>query len=177
LQNIDEIVERCKDQDRQAQKELFERFAPKMMSVCMRYCRNEDDAKDVLQDGFVKIFTKIKSFKGESRVETWMARIMVHTSLNFIQRVRKANLFVEFNPEMEVKDEGYEADQEQPEVKEVMKAVNELPEIYRIVINMYAVDGMGHKEIANILGITEGSSKSRLSRGRQLLKKQFDNKD
>lgn len=177
MRDIDEIVERCKSRDRQAQKELFERFSPKMMSVCMRYCRNEDDAKDVLQDGFVKIFTKIKSFKGESRVETWMARIMVHTSLNFIQRVRKSKLFVEFDPNMDVKDEKYEVDREQPEVSEVMRAVEQLPEIYRIVINMYAVDGMGHKEIAKLLGITEGSSKSRLSRGRQLLKEKFERKN
>ena len=139
-----------------------------MFAVCLRYCGNEEDARDVLQDGFYKILTKIKSFKGESKLETWMTRIFINEALNRFRHGRHKFHHMEFDSNIEVEQE--ETELPSRDASEVMKAVQELPDIYRVVINMYAVDGMTHQEIGKLLGITEGSSKSRLSRARSLLK-------
>ena len=150
----EELIRRCKKNDRLAQKELFDRFSNKMMAVCMRDCKNQEDAKDILQDGFFKVLTKIKSFKGNSRLDTWMTRIFINQALNSFRHGRKKFYHEEIKAEYE----------------EAVDYEEGIPEIYRVVINMYAIDGLSHKDISQALGITEGSSKSRLSRARKLLK-------
>jgi RNA polymerase sigma-70 factor (ECF subfamily) len=149
---------------------LFEKYANKMMATCMRYCKNQEDARDLLHDGFYKIFTNIKSFKGDSRIDTWMTRVIINLALNKKRLGRNKYDHYEFDTKFEQAEAEVE---EKPyadiEAHQVLEAMNQLPEIYKIVLNMYAVDNMSHKDIAKQLGISVGSSKSRLSRGRVLL--------
>lgn len=170
----DEIIARCKDNDRAAQKMLFEKYADKMLGLCIRYCDSREDAKDLLQDGFYKVLIKIKNFKGNSSISTWMTRIFINLAINRKRSGRNKYHHQEF----ESKHESYlttEVELEhKPEANVVMNALQQLPEKYRIVINMYAIDNMSHKEIAEQLGLTVGSSKSRLSRARVLLKAQLE---
>ena len=163
----DELIKRCKQQDQMAQKELFDRFAGKMMGICLRYSKNQDDAKDLLQEGFFKVLVKIKTFKGQSKLETWMTRVFINLALNSFRKARHKYHHVELHDNIEADETETEVEEADP--KRVLDAVQQLPEIYRIVINLYAIDGLSHKEIAGMLGISEGSSKSRLSRGRKLL--------
>lgn len=167
----EELIKECKRNNRIAQKELFDRYSGKMMAVCMRYCENEEDARDILQDGFYKVLTNIKSFKGNSRIDTWMTRIFINLALNSFRHGRKKYFHHELEDNSLVDDEPEEIPHRDP--KEVLAALKELPEIYRVVINMYAVDGLSHQEISETLGITVGSSKSRLSRARVLLTKKL----
>lgn len=149
-----------------AQKELFDKYAGQMMAICLRYCKNQEDAKDLLQEGFFKVLTKIGSFKGQSRLDTWMTRIFINLALNSFRQARKKYHHTELNENLK-EEEVEEIEERDP--KKVLAALQELPEIYRVVINMYAIDGLSHKEISKLLGISEGSSKSRLSRARKLL--------
>ncbi len=165
----EELIRRCKDNDRSAQKMLFEKYANKMMATCMRYCKNQDDAKDLLQDGYYKVFTNIKSFKGGSKIDTWMTRIFINLALNKKRLGRNKYDHYEFDTKYETAIEEVEPPENNIEPETVLEALNTLPEIYKVVLNMYAVDDMSHKEIAKQLGISVGSSKSRLSRGRVLL--------
>jgi len=165
----EELIRRCKDKDQSAQKLLFEKYANKMMAICMRYCKNQDDAKDLLQEGYYKIYINIKSFKGGSKIDTWMTRIFINLALNKKRQGRFKYDHYEFDTKFEQAETDYEPSREDIEPKTVLKALNELPEIYKVVLNMYAIDNLSHKEIAKQLGISVGSSKSRLSRGRVLL--------
>jgi RNA polymerase sigma-70 factor (ECF subfamily) len=169
LINDEELIRRCQQNDRSAQKVLFEKYANKMMATCMRYCKNQEDAKDLLHEGFYKVLTKIDKFKGNSKIDTWMTRIFINLALNKTREGRYKYNHYEYDPKLEQPSEDEPEDSRQVEAHEVLKALKELPEKYRLVLNMYAVDGMSHKEIASKLGISVGSSKSRLSRGRVML--------
>ncbi len=166
----EELIQRCKDNDQSAQKMLFEKYADRMMAVCMRYCKNQEDAKDLLQDGFYKVFVNIKKFKGNSTISTWMTRVFINLALNKQRLGRNKYDHFEFDAAREqVTEESSEQETESIAPETVLMALKQLPDIYRVVLNMYAVDNMSHKEIAKKLGISVGSSKSRLSRGRVLL--------
>ena len=167
-----QLIDRCKRNDRQAQKLLFDKYSSRMLGVCLRYCKDYEDARDVMQEGFVKVFTKISTFKGESSLATWMTRIFVNLSLNRLRQARLKYQHIDIDDvhhdlagEMDDDVGGYEWDQ-----KGVLQAVQSLPDIYRTIINLYAVDGMSHQEIAKMLNVTVGTSKSRLSRARVMLK-------
>ena len=165
----EELIRRCKEHDRSAQKMLFEKYANKMMAVCIRYCKNQEDAKDLLQDGYYKVFTSIKSFKGNSKIDTWMTRIFINIALNKQRLGRNKYNHYEFDTNFEKAEMSEEVPNEEIDAKIVINALNELPDIYKVVLNLYAIDGLSHKDIAKQLGISEGSSKSRLSRGRSFL--------
>lgn len=167
----EELIKECQQNNRIAQKELFDRYSGKMMAVCLRYCDNQEDAKDLLQDGFYKVLTKIKTFKGNSRLDTWMTRIFINLALNSFRKGRKK--FYHRELDYDIADDDPPEELPQREAKDVLKAVQSLPDIYRVVINMYAIDGLSHKDISKALGISEGSSKSRLSRARVLLNKEL----
>lgn len=166
------LIKGCQKNDRNAQRELFEKYSSYMMGVCLRYCGNEEDAKDVLHDGYIKVFDSIGKFKGNSKLTTWMARIFINLSINRLRHGRLKHPHVEFDLSKEVRtQEPNTLDSNTSSSPEkVLGAVQNLPDIYRAIINMYAVDGMSHKEIANALNITVGTSKSRLSRAREMLK-------
>jgi len=143
-----------------------------MYGVCLRYCGSRDDAQDILHEGFLKIFEKIRQFEFRGSFEGWIRRIMVNTAL---ERYRNQNKFVS------IRDDSIE-DYEKPEdfdiseditAKELMEMIEDLSPQYRMVFNMYAIEGYSHKEIAELLGITEGTSKSNLSRARVILQEKI----
>ena len=178
MDRLSELIERCKKNDRKAQREIFEIYAAKMLAMCMRYCRNADDAQDMLQDGFIKVFENIGKFKSESSLDTWMSRIFINVSLNQYWKAHMKYNHVEFEGDKHDNTDRSEWDNDSDDVEEheveiVIEAIQSLPEIYRIIINLYAIDGLNHNQIAVALDISEGTSKSRLSRGRILLKEKL----
>lgn len=152
-------------------------FAKKMMGVCLRYSPSYETARDMVQDGFIKVYTKISGFKNESSVSTWMTRIFINTCLTNLDRAENRKQHLDINdPVVLNKSEQIlenEIDIENSikslPVNKVLEYINLLPEKYRIVLNMYSIDGFSHQQIAETLDIQVGSSKSRLSRARQLL--------
>jgi RNA polymerase sigma factor (sigma-70 family) len=168
---IDSLFEGCRRGDRKAQENLYKTLASRMMGVCMRYAKDTFEAEDVLQMGFVKVFQKISDFRGEGSFEGWIRRIMVNTAIeSYRKNLRNLNL-VDID---EVYDQPQNTfDMSGLELKDLLKLVQQLPSGYRLVFNMYVIEGYSHKEIAKLLGITEGASKSQLSRARAILKEKI----
>lgn len=153
--------------DRKAQSELYHRFAPKMYGVCLRYAANAEEAEDILQEGFVKVFRKLESYRSEGSFEGWVRRIFVNTAIEHFRR--KTHL----QPITEKEEETYEGSYlnalDHMAEKDIVALVQQLSPGYRTVFNMYVVEGYSHKQIAELLGISEGTSKSQLSRAKQIL--------
>jgi RNA polymerase sigma factor (sigma-70 family) len=168
----DELIQGCRKGDRRAQQALFQRLSPRMYGVCLRYCSSREDAEDLLHDGFVKVFEKIGSFKGQSALETWMTRVFVNEAISRIRKRKSRGEWFTLDAEAEVADDAEEADEPENEwdADTVMQAVAALPDKYRIIINLYAIEQRTHKEISELLGIAEGASKSQLSRARAMLR-------
>jgi RNA polymerase sigma factor (sigma-70 family) len=168
---IDDLLTRCKAGERKAQEMLYKQFASKMLGVCMRYAVDKMEAEDMLQNGFMKVFKKLDDYRGDGAFEGWIRRIMVHSSIEYY---RKHHKMVQV---MDVTDLSNEpsvnpAAMANMGVKDLMNIIQQLSPGYRMVFNLYAIDGYSHKEIAGIIGITEGASKSQLSRARTILKEQ-----
>ncbi|MFA6261769.1 MAG: sigma-70 family RNA polymerase sigma factor [Bacteroidia bacterium] len=162
-----DLIRRCIQQDTLAQNELYRRFAGKMMGVCMRYARNRTDAQDILQDSFLKVFVNLQSFKGEGSFEGWIKRIVINTSLKHYKKNLK------FKSETDI-DNAYDLGFDNQVVshmsaQEMMASVQQMPDGYRTIFNLYAIEGFQHNEIGEMLGISEGTSKSQLSRARNYL--------
>ena len=168
---IESLLEGCRRGDRKSQESLYKTLASRMMGICMRYAKDTFEAEDVLQMGFVKVFQKIAEFRGEGSFEGWIRRIMVNTAIeSYRKNLRNLNL-VDID---EVYDQAQNTfDMSGLELKDLLKLVQQLPNGYRLVFNMYAIEGYSHKEIATQLGITEGASKSQLSRARAILKEKI----
>ena len=153
--------------DRKMQHELYNRFAAKMYGVCLRYATNAEEAEDILQEGFIKVFKKIASFRGEGSFEGWIRRIFVNTA---IEHYRKKTYLQPITEHEEATVEGkYLSVLDSLAEKDIIKLVQQLSPGYRTVFNMYVVEGYTHKQIAEELGISEGTSKSQLSRAKQIL--------
>lgn len=160
-------MEGCIAGKRQAQEDLYKMFAPRMYAVCLRYSRDQDEARDNLQDGFIKVFENMKQFKGLGSFEGWVRRIMVNTAL---QKYRgHYQLYALSDQESKAGNIPVENIMESIGERELLEMIQELPPRYKLVFNMYAIEGYAHKEIAEMLGITEGTSKSNLSRARDIL--------
>ncbi len=173
------IVEKCKKQDRLSQRRVYELFYSKMMGVCLRYAKNEDEAKDILQDGFIKVFEKIDKYGFEGSFEGWLRRIIVNTAIDAYRRNKREYSL----NEAIVKDESYNAEFDEPvsiynslSIKDVVNAMQKLSPAYRTVFNLYVMEGMTHKEIANELSISEGTSKSNLAKAKLNIKKLLNKK-
>jgi RNA polymerase sigma-70 factor (ECF subfamily) len=163
------LVKKCIEGDPKAQRLLFDKFAPKMLGVCMRYAKNTEQAEDVLQEGFIKVFTKLKNYQGAGSLEGWVRRIMVNTSLD---QIRKEVKFQD-NIAMDNVDYKLELDSyvlETLQAKDLLVLINGMPEGYKVVFNMFAIEGYSHKEIAEELNISVNTSKSQYSRARSYLK-------
>jgi RNA polymerase sigma factor (sigma-70 family) len=176
LQNHEALISGCRKNDRKAQQQLFEKFASKMFGHCLRYSKNEDDAKDILQEGFIKVFEKIGTLKEASQLESWMTRVFINLALTFW---RKANKLPDFVDVLEIDAANEEIQEEKNDLtqmgpEQVLQWMHELPETYRMVLNMYAIDQMTHQEIAQSLGITVSNSKSILSRARKTLRDRLE---
>lgn len=167
--NISEIdlIKGCLENDRRMQEELYNRFAAKMYGVCLRYASNSDDAQDILQDGFVKVFRKLDSFRREGSFEGWIRRIFVNTA---IEHFRRKNYLQPVTEREESTIEGKTLSAlDGMNEKDILNLVQQLSPGYRTVFNLYVVEGYSHKEIASMLDITEGTSKSQLSRAKVIL--------
>jgi RNA polymerase sigma factor (sigma-70 family) len=162
----EKIIVGCRKGDRKAQQQLYEKFAGKMLSTCRRYTKSIEDAEEVLSNGFIKVFSKFDSYRGDGALEGWLRKIMVRESLNYI-RYQK-NLFVEVN--LEQVDQKETADSDAKESADLLiELIDRLPLGYRTVFNLFAIEGYNHKEISEMLEISEGTSKSQLSKARQQL--------
>ncbi len=168
---IDSLLEGCKKGERKAQEHLYKMLAPKMMGVCMRYAKDTYEAEDILQVGFIKVFQKVAEFRGEGSFEGWIRRIMVNSAIESYRKNLRSLNVVDID---EVHDQPQSTfDMSGLELKDLMKLVQSLSNGYRLVFNMYVIEGFSHKEIAEELGISEGASKSQLSRARAILKEKI----
>lgn len=165
----EQIVRGCLAGKREFQKKLYDTYAGKMLFVCYRYTKDKDEAQDVMQEGFIKVFKNLHTFKFLGSFEGWVRRIMVHTSIEHIRRRKQTTVFddienVVHHPESETDASGRLGE------KELVRMLHLLPDGYRTVFNLYVIEGYAHKEIAQMLGITEGTSKSQLSKAKEHLK-------
>jgi RNA polymerase sigma factor (sigma-70 family) len=162
-----DLIEGCRRGDRRMQQELYERFASKMYGVCLRYAGNNQEAEDILQEGFIKVFNKLASYRGEGSFEGWIRRIFVNTA---IEQFRKK---IHLQPITEYEENTFEGKYlsvlDSLAEKDIIELIQKLSPGYRTVFNMYVIEGYTHKQIAEALGISEGTSKSQLSRARQIL--------
>ena len=149
------------------QEELYRRFAPKMYAVCLRYAGNAEEAEDILQEGFIKIFKKLDSFRSEGSFEGWIRRIFVNTAIEHFRRKRYLQPVTE--KEENTIEGKYISILDELAEQDILSLVQQLSPGYRTVFNMYVVEGYTHKEIADLLGISEGTSKSQLSRAKVIL--------
>ena len=164
------IIKGCMAGERAFQTKLYDCYAPAMLGVCMRYAKNREEAEEILHEGFLRVFTYIKKFRGEGSFEGWMRKIMVNCAL-----LRYKNK-IHLNPVIQFENSGYESSNEPSifsnlETKELLVLVQNLPAGYRMVFNLFVFDGYKHREIAEALGISEGTSKSNLSDARAILQK------
>ncbi len=170
---LEHIISDCVNGNSNAQKEIYERFAPRMFSVCIKYSKNRADAEDFLHDGFIKIFEKIGQFQHKGSFEGWIRRIMVN---NILEHFRKNSKYY-FEDEEKIpsvsEDIIIEIDnpnEKQLSYQEILEYIDKLPERYKMVFNLYVLEGYSHKEISEEMDISIGTSKSNLSRARQWLK-------
>lgn len=169
-----ELIAACKAGKKVAQKRIYELFSSKMVWVCRRYAKDNEQARDFMHDGFIKVFLNISKFRGDSSLETWITRIMINNSITAIKKEVKKGIKVNIDDvklsESETFD--YELEQKQPiSARQVIDALDELPIGYKTVLSLYILDGYTHKEIGSHLGISEGTSKSQLAKGKKLLAK------
>ncbi len=160
--------EGCLKNDRKQQELLYKTLAPKMMAVCMRYAHDKDEAQDILQEGFIKMFNNVHKYRGEGNLEGWIRRIMVRTAISRYRKLKPMVLVEDFADDNKSFSSSYNA--HGLEAKELMDMVQKLPQTYRSVFNMYAIEGYSHQEIGNTLGITELLSRTNLHRARTILK-------
>ncbi|MFM7428582.1 MAG: RNA polymerase sigma factor [Flammeovirgaceae bacterium] len=166
-----ELIEGCRRLSRQAQQALYELYSGKMYALCCRYVKDKMEAEDVLVIAFTKIFERIHQFKGDGSFEGWIRRVMVNESLGFLRKNK--NMYVETDIEAAEREPNYEQLDSALEAEDLMKLIEGLPTGYRVVFNLYAIDGYSHQEIGEQLGISENTSKSQLSRARVLLQKRL----
>ncbi|HVZ56652.1 MAG TPA: RNA polymerase sigma factor [Chitinophagaceae bacterium] len=162
-----DLLQGCLRGDRRMQEALYQRFAPRMYAVCLRYAGSAAEAEDILQDGFVKVFRKLDSFRGEGSLEGWVRRIIVNTAIehfrrrDYLQPVTQREETTLEGKDLSVLDNLAERD--------IMQLISQLSPGYRTVFNLYVVEGYTHREIGDMLGISEGTSKSQLSRAKVIL--------
>lgn len=172
--DIKYLVQKCLAGNSQAQEKLYSLFSAKMFGICLRYCKNYDEAKDVLQEGFIKVFSKLEQYSFTGSFEGWVRRIVVNTAIEKL-RTQNRNVPLEYAPDI---TEEAVHDDELPLVSaaEMIQMIQELPAQYKMVFNLYVFEKLQHKEIAEMLGISEGGSKSNLSRARSILQERIKSK-
>ncbi|AIZ63617.1 hypothetical protein PK28_07785 [Hymenobacter sp. DG25B] len=171
-ESINALVEGCRKNQPAAQRALYERLGYQLMGVCMRYCSSRAEAEDALQVTFVKIFTRLEQYRGQGPFEAWARRIAVNTAINSYQQNRQAHVPLDAEEVNELAHpDGTPFDQLSAE--DLVRMMHLLPLGYRTVLNLYAIEGYSHAEISELLGISEGTSKSQLSRARRLLEERL----
>lgn len=167
---LDQLIADCKKNCPKAQEQLYQLFSKKLFGVCLKYSINYADAEDNLQDGFLIIYDKIKQFNFKGSFEGWAKRIIINNALQKFRDVR----FMEIVDDT-VTDEEVEIDDENISIDYLMQIIQELPDQYRLVFNLYVLDGYSHKEVAEMLKVTTGTTKSNLARARMILKEKIEN--
>lgn len=167
---IEQLINDCKKDDTKAQEQIYRLLAPKLFSVCLKYSRSYEEAQDNLQDGFILIFEKISHFKNLGSFEGWCKRLMTN---HILQQYKKKKIF-EIVSDNYPEVEDVEIEDEDVSIDFLTKIIQELPERYRLVFNLYVMDGFSHKEIAEMLDINIGTSKSNLARAKGILKQKIE---
>ncbi len=170
---LKQLIKKCAQKDRKAQAQIYQLYAAKLFSLCLKYSKNKQEAEDNLQNGFMTIFKKIDQFKFKGSFEGWIKRIIVNTAL---QTYRTKGMLSLVHEEY-IEDETVLVDEEAISLDYLLALIQELPDRYRMVFNLYVLDGYSHKEIAKMLTISEGTSKSNLSRARSILKRKIEAND
>ncbi|AVR44884.1 RNA polymerase subunit sigma-70 [Christiangramia fulva] len=168
--SLHELIHQCRKENRNAQEQLYRLYAAKLFGLCLKYSENRQQAEDNLQDGFVQIFNKIKQFREEGSFEGWMKRVMVNTCL---QKYRQQKVYSLSN-EAQIEEEDPEVEEEEFEINFLLQCIQALPDRYRQVFSLYVLDGYSHREIAEMMNISEGTSKSNLARARMALKEKIE---
>ncbi|HET6558300.1 MAG TPA: sigma-70 family RNA polymerase sigma factor [Prolixibacteraceae bacterium] len=169
MEDFKSIISDCIAGSQKAQAKLYHHFAPKMFGVCLRYAKDATEAEDNLQEGFIKVFAHLQSFRQDGSFEGWIRRIMINVSL---EKLRKQHLMYPVEDVAIYDSVNYSDDViARISANDLLKLVQELPPRYRLVFNLYVIDGMSHQEIAKEMSITQGTSKSNLARAREILKK------
>jgi RNA polymerase sigma factor (sigma-70 family) len=168
MDETSKLIEACLRNDAAAQKQLFDLYARPMLGVCYRYTKSMEDAEDVLQEGFIRVFRNLQQFKGEGELGAWIRRIMVNAALNFLKKHQA------YRDELIIKEEYlHPVSDSNPDIplqtKELLQLVRQLPAGYQAIFNLHAVEGYTHVEIGKMLGISEGTSRSQYMRARNLL--------
>lgn len=176
-QKEEDLIVLAAENNRQAQQQIYARFAPKMLSVCRQYVKDVHQAEDVMITAFMKVFTNVKNFESKGSFEGWIRRIMINECISFIRAQKK----VSFLEDEYYKEESFNNIESNLSVDDIQNLIDSLPEGYKMIFNLYAIEGYKHKEIAEMLGINEGTSKSQLSHARKMLqelinkRKNYDN--
>lgn len=171
-----QLINACLKGDSKAQKQLYERFAPKMFGVCLRYAIDDDTAQDYLQEGFIRVFNNLDKFRFEGSFEGWIRRIVVNTALEKLRKVDVIKNSVEVEKALFTTDD-VEQVMDQINAGELLQLIQTLPTGFRTVFNLYAIEGYTHQEIGKMLHISEGTSKSQYSRARQWLQLRLNKKE
>lgn len=169
--NEPKLIKRAQKNNREAQHVLYELHAPKMLSVCRYYIKDLQHAEEAMLNGFFKVFTNIKSFKNEGSFEGWIRRIMVRESISFLRQKKNIEFAVE---DADIKHDHTNNINSEIEVEHIQKLIDKLPEGYKVVFVMYAIEGYKHSEIATLLNINEGTSKSQLFKARKMLQQEIN---
>ena len=162
------ILQGCLRNEASAQKELYNKYSPKMLAVCYRFGHNKEDAEDMLQEGFIKVFSQIHTFRSQGAFEGWIRRIIVHTCINNLKKNKKFNESVDLihATSHQIREESVPSI---VQAKQVVECIRLLPLGYRTVLNLYAIEGYSHKEISIVLEIEESTSRSQYTRAKQML--------
>ncbi len=162
------LLQECLKNDAHAQQELYYKYSPKMLSVCYRYSKTREDAEDMLQEGFIKVFTQIHKFENRGSLEGWILRIIVHTCINHLKKNKKFNEHIDlaYAGDILIKEDNIPAI---IQAKQVVESIRSLPLGYRTVLNLYAIEGYSHKEIGFMLEIEESTSRSQYTRAKNML--------
>ena len=170
--SLDQLITNCQKKNTKAQEELYKRYSRLLFSICLKYSPNYADAEDTLQDAFLIIFDKIKQYKAKGSFEGWLKRVTINTAL---QRYRKPGMLeIVSNENIRDADVTVDVDETEISLDFLLGIIQELPDRYRLVFNLYVMDGYSHKEIAHMLEISDGTSKSNLARARQILKDKIE---
>jgi RNA polymerase sigma-70 factor (ECF subfamily) len=169
--NTTELISKAAKNNREAQHVLYELHAPKMMSICRYYIKDLQKTEEVMLNGFFKAFTQLNSFKNEGSFEGWLRRIMVREAISYLRQQKNVEFIVD---KIDVNYESSNNINSEIEVAEIQLLIDGLPEGYKMVFMMYAIEGYKHQEIADILNITEGTSKSQLFKARQMLQQKIN---
>jgi RNA polymerase sigma factor (sigma-70 family) len=161
---LNAILAQCIDKQPKAQKELFDLLAPKMYAICLRYAQDNDEAKDILQEGFIKVFGNIEKFEHKGSFEGWVKRIFINTSIEFYRRSQRENMVDSIDDVAEQSIDSHTLSA--LKAADLMQLINGMPKGYKTVFNLFAIEGFHHDEIAKMLNISENTSKSQLHKAR-----------